>query len=131
MNTTLGQLIRYGIVGLTSNAVGYLIYLAITKAGIEHKIAMSLLYGVGVAQTFILNKRWSFRHSGAHRIAFVRYCISYSFGYFINLASLYILVDRFGYPHQIIQGMMIIVLAVMLFVLQKFWIFPTNTIQPA
>ncbi|MBS0543123.1 MAG: GtrA family protein, partial [Proteobacteria bacterium] len=65
MRATLGQLIRYGIVGFASNAVGYLLYLAITAAGMEHKLAMTLLYAVGVAQTFVFNKRWSFGHGGA------------------------------------------------------------------
>ena len=131
MKTTLGQLIRYGIVGLASNAVGYLLYLAITAAGMEHKLAMTLLYAVGVAQTFIFNKRWSFRHAGAHGTALVRYCIAYASGYFINLATLFILVDRLHYAHQIVQGVMILALAVMLFILQKFWVFRSTSSQPA
>lgn len=131
VKTTLGQLIRYGIVGLASNAVGYLLYLAITAGGMEHKLAMTLLYAVGVAQTFIFNKRWSFRHAGAHGIAFVRYCIAYASGYFINLVALFILVDKLGYAHQIVQGVMILTLAVMLFLLQKFWVFRSTSSPPA
>ncbi len=131
MKATLGQLIRYGIVGVASNAVGYLIYLAITAAGMEHKLAMTLLYAVGVAQTFIFNKRWSFRHAGAHGTAFVRYCAAYAVGYFINLAALFILVDRLGYAHQLVQGVMIFVLAAMLFILQKFWVFRSTSSYPA
>lgn len=131
MKATLGQLIRYGIVGVASNAVGYLLYLAITAAGLEHKLAMTLLYAVGVAQTFIFNKRWSFRHAGAHATAFVRYCIAYASGYFVNLAALFILVDRLGYPHQLVQGVMILALAAMLFMLQKFWVFRSTSSQPA
>lgn len=131
MRATLGQLTRYGIVGVASNAVGYLLYLAITAAGMEHKLAMTLLYGLGVAQTFIFNKRWSFRHAGAHGTAFVRYCIAYASGYFGNLAALFILVDRLGYPHQIVQGVMILALAAMLFLLQKFWVFRPPSSQPA
>jgi putative flippase GtrA len=127
MRTTLGQLIRYGIVGVLSNAVGYLLYLAITAAGVEHKLAMTLLYAVGVAQTFFFNKRWSFRHGGTHGPAFVRYCMAYGLGYVINLLVLFVLVDHLGYPHQVVQGMMVLALAVMLFLLQKFWVFRTNT----
>lgn len=131
MKATLGQLIRYGVVGVASNAVGYLLYLAITAAGMEHKLAMTLLYAVGIAQTFIFNKRWSFRHAGAHGTAFVRYCIAYAAGYFINLAALFILVDRLGYAHQLVQGVMILALAAMLFMLQKFWVFRSTSSQPA
>ena len=126
MRTTLLQLIRYGIVGVLSNAVGYLFYLAITAAGMEHKLAMTILFAVGVAQTFIFNKRWTFRHDGLHSTVFVRYWISYALGYIVNLLVLYVLVNCLGYAHQIVQGTMIFVLAVMLFMLQKFWVFRTD-----
>ena len=56
MKNTLGQLIRYGIVGFLSNAVGYLLYIGVTTAGVEHKLAMTLLYALGVIQTFYFNK---------------------------------------------------------------------------
>jgi putative flippase GtrA len=124
-------LVRYGIVGLLSNAVGFLLYLGITAAGMEPKLAMTVLYAVGVAQTFFFNKRWSFRHGGTHGPAFVRYCLSYVLGYLINLVALFIFVDQLGYPHQIVQGVLVLSLAVMLFLLQKFWVFRSTSTQPA
>jgi putative flippase GtrA len=127
MKAAFGQLIRYGIVGVLSNAIAFLLYLGITAAGVEHKLAMTLLYVLGVAQTFIFNKLWTFGHDGEHRSAFVRYCISYMFGYFVNLLALYVLVDCLGYAHQIVQGVMIFGLAIMLFLLQKFWVFRATT----
>ncbi len=126
MKTTLRQIIRYGIVGIASNAVVYLLYLVITAAGMEHKLAMSLLYVVGVVQTSLLNKSWSFDHDGSHRLAFVRYVISYGVGYVVNLTALYFCVDRLGWPHQAVQGVMILVVAALLFMLQKFWVFRTQ-----
>ncbi len=131
MKATLGQLIRYGTVGVASNAVAYLLYIAITAAGLEHKLAMTLLYAIGVAQTFFFNKRWSFRHNGSHGTAFIRYCIAYAIGYFVNLAALFVFVDMLGYAHQIVQGAMILILAAMLFLLQKFWVFRSISPQPA
>ena len=125
MNTTLGQIVRYGIVGISSNMVGYLLYLVITAAGMEHKLAMTLMYAVGVVQTFIFNKRWSFDHDGSHGHTFVRYVISYGVGYIANLTALYLCVDRLGWPHQAVQGVMVFVVAVLLFMLQKFWVFRT------
>lgn len=125
MKTTLRQMIRYGIVGAASNAVGYLLYLVITSAGMEHKLAMTLVYAISVAQTFIFNKRWSFDHDGSHGDAFVRYVISYGVGYIANLTALYLCVDRLGWPHQAVQGVMVFVVAALLFILQKFWVFRT------
>ena len=117
------QAFRYGIVGLVSNLALYLGYLVLTWAGMGPKLAMSLLYGLGVLQTFFFNKRWSFEHEGATHVAFLRYIGAYAFGYVLNLTVLMLLVDRMGLPHQWVQGVMIIVLAGMLFLLQRYWIF--------
>jgi putative flippase GtrA len=84
---------------------------------------MTLLYAVGVLQTFVFNKRWSYRHRGTATAAFMRYGIVYLCGYVLNLAVLIWLVDRVGYPHQLVQGAMIIVLALATFLSLKLWVF--------
>lgn len=117
------QFFRYAMVGLVSNAILYLTYLALTQMGMGSKLAMTLLYALGVAQTFFFNKSWTFKHQGAKTSAFVRYCIAYGIGYLFNVFGLFMLVDRLGYPHQIVQGLLILATAVLLFLLQRFWVF--------
>jgi putative flippase GtrA len=123
VKTTLGQLFRYGIVGVLSNAVGYLLYLGITMAGMEHKLAMTLLYLVGVAQTFLFNRQWTFRSEGPARSALIRYVLAHMIGYVINFLMLSVLVDRFGFPHQWVQAAAIFIVAGFLFVAMKFLVF--------
>jgi putative flippase GtrA len=117
------EIVRFGVVGLASNLVLYLFYLGITNIGLGYKVAMSFLYVVGVLQTFIFNKNWTFKHKGYLNDTFIRYILIYGAGYFINLGALVIFVDRFGYPHQWVQCVMIPVVAVSLFVMQKIWVF--------
>ncbi|MBI4936693.1 MAG: GtrA family protein [Nitrosomonadales bacterium] len=117
------QFFRYAVIGIGSNAILYLAYLALTAWGAGHKISMTLLYVSGVLQTFLFNKRWTFFHDGAHRGPFIRYLLSYLFGYLFNLAALLVLVDLSHWPHQIVQGVVIVILAAMLFLLQKYWVF--------
>ena len=124
MKQTLTQLVRYGIVGLASNAFGYLLYLGLTYLGMGPKLAMSLLYCVGLLQTFAFNKKWSFRFDGAATPALLRYATAYALGYIVNLSALMLLVDQMGLPHQWVQGAMILVVAVMLFLAQRYWVFP-------
>lgn len=125
------QALRFGIVGLASNAVLYLAYLAMTSYGTGPKLAMSLIYGIGVAQTFVFNKRWTFNHAGRHDTAFIRYITVYAGGYLANLFVLAWLVDGLGLPHQIVQGVMILTLAACFFVLQKFWVFKVSKVSHA
>ena len=117
------QFIRFAIVGVLSNAVLFLFYLVITGLGLGHKLAATVAYVAGVLQTFAFNRSWSFRDRGALGPAFIRYVASYLFGYLLNMVILVILVDRAGYGHQYVQGATILLLAVMLFLLQKFWVF--------
>jgi putative flippase GtrA len=125
------QLLRFAVVGAASNLVCYLIYLGLTRLGLGPKLAMSLLYAVGVMQTFVFNKKWTFEHGGAHSAVFVRYCIAYGAGYVINIIVLFVLVDQLQYPHELIQAGMILCLAVMLFLAQKFWVFAPDQALPS
>ena len=121
------EFLRYAIVGLVSNAIGYIIYIALTLVNFEPKLAMSLIYGLIVLQTFIFNKNWTFRFGGADTPALMRYVISYLMGYVINLTSLVILVDHAGLPHELVQGMTILGVAALLFLAQKYWVFRPGT----
>lgn len=120
---TLGQFARFVLVGVASNAVLYLLYLLATSLGVGHKMAMSVLYFLGVLQTFVANKGWSFRHSGGTMSTLLRYCTAYLLAYFLNLAVMIVFVDGMHYSHRLVQGVMIIVVAILLFVVQKWWIF--------
>jgi putative flippase GtrA len=130
VNTWRIQGLRYIIVGLASNLVLYLFYLLFTTVGIGHKTAMTLLYLIGTLQTFFFNKRWTFEHDGATHKALMRYIAAYAFGYLLNLLVLLVLVDQHGLPHQWVQGVMIISLATMLFLLQRYWIFRPSYANP-
>lgn len=117
------QFLRYAIVGLGSNAALYAGYLLATSFGMGHKTAMTLLYPAGILGTFLLNRSWTFRRRGSSQRALIGYIAIYAFGYLVNFLGLYLFVDQVGYPHQIVQGILIIVVAVLLFLLQRFWVF--------
>lgn len=131
MKKTLIQAARFAVVGLASNGIGFGLYLLLTWAGLGHKVAMSILFAVGTIQTFVFNKRWSFEYAGHDRRVMLRYFASYCIGYLINLAALLVLVDHFGFSHRIVQGAMILAVAVLMFLLQKFWVFaaPANPVN--
>jgi putative flippase GtrA len=116
---------RFVIVGLASNLVLYLIYLLITAFGLGYKISMTMLYVIGTLQTFALNAHWTFKHRGNNRASLVKYFIAYGACYLINILALIVFVDHMGLPHQIVQGVMILLIAVVMFLLQKFWVFPS------
>lgn len=114
---------RFAAVGLLSNATLYLVYLGLTALGLGHKLAMTLLFALGTLQTFVLNRTWTFRHGGRLPRSLARYLAAYGACYVLNLAVLYVLVDRHGLPHAVVQGFAILGIAVLLFLVQKLWVF--------
>jgi len=128
MNKSFTQFVRFAVVGVVSNALGFCWYLLLTWLGVGPKAAMSLLFLLGTLQTFWFNKRWSFKYSGTDRLVLLRYLATYGLGYLFNLIMLILLVDYAHYSHAPVQAIMIAVVAIMMFLLQKFWVFaPTRS----
>jgi putative flippase GtrA len=117
------QFLRYAIVGMVSNLTLYAMYLIATGFGVGPKIAITVVYGLGVLQTFLFNKRWSFDDQGPEGAALVRYCIAYASGYALNYLILVVFVDYLGLAHQYVQGVAILLVALYLFALQRVWVF--------
>lgn len=125
---SFGELIRYGIIGLTSNGLIYLLYIFLTSWGAPPKLAMTLLYCSGTLATFWANRNWTFK-SEAGAGALTRYLSAYLIGYLINLALLFTMVDLANINHRIAQAISIILVAICLFTLMKTWVFPKPSKQ--
>lgn len=117
------QLIRYGLVGMVSNLTIYFVYLLITYLGVEPKTAMTLVYIIGALIGYIGNRKWTFAHHGNFTSAALRYVSAHFFGYLLNYMILFVFVDRFGYAHQWVQAVAIIIVASFLFIVFKYFVF--------
>ena len=117
------QLIRYGLMGVVSNAAIYFVYLLITYLGVEPKTAMTLVYIIGTVIGFIGNRKWTFAHRGDSSSAALRYLLAHLFGYLLNLLILLTFVDHLGYAHQWVQVVAIIIVAGFLFIVFKYFVF--------
>ena len=123
----LGQFLRYGLIGLTANAIGYGLYLSMTHFGVGYKISMSLLYFMGLLQTFVFNKRWTFRHHGDIARTFWKYFLLYAGGYALNLCAMIVLVDQMALMHQWVMLGLMLLMPLVFFGGQKYWVFRTET----
>jgi putative flippase GtrA len=117
------QFTRWLIVGVTTNVALYVAYLALTRSLLTPKVAMTVVYATGVIIGFIANRSWSFGHTGPARSAFLRYVAAYVLGYVVNWLGLHVGIAVLGVPHEIVQAVMILVVAAMTFVLQKYYVF--------
>lgn len=120
------QLIRYGIVGVLNNLLGYLIYLGVTWLWLEPKLAVTLLYPVGALTGYFGHARYAFSYQGSARYGLLRYVVAHLVGYGVNVLLLWVFSDRLGFPHQLVQAGAIVTVAAVLFVLLKFFVFPRS-----
>jgi len=118
------QAIRYGVVGVLNNLFGYLIYLLITYLWLDPKVAISILYPVGALTAYFGHSKYAFSYQGRNAIALMRYGFAHFVGYSTNLLMLFILSDMLQFPHQAVQALAILVVAGILFIMFKYFVFP-------
>ena len=120
------QIVRYGVVGVLNNLLGYLIYLFLTWLWLDPKIAVTLLYPIGATTAYFGHARYAFSYQGHITHGFARYAAAHVIGYGANIFLLYLFVDILQYPHQLVQAAAIFVVAGILFLLFRYFVFPNQ-----
>lgn len=116
------QLGRFGLVGLATNGLLFFAYLLMTQLGLPPLLAMTLAFIAGVGLSWYLNAGITFqvRLTSA---SLKRMFATYFLAYLANLAGLWFAIHLLGMPHWLAQGLIIVMLAVALFFLQRSWVF--------
>jgi len=117
------QFLRYSLVGVVSNVVGYCFYLLVTSIGLGPVQGMSLVYACACVASFIGNKKWTFGDKTRIRKIFPPYAGIQIAGYLTNLLLMLVLYKQFGLPHQWVQLLAFAVVATELFLLSKYYVF--------
>lgn len=108
---------------MASNAAMYAIYLLLTYLGVGPKVAMTLVFITGASIGFIGNRKWTFAHQGAASKSAYRFVLAYGMAYMLNFLSMWVAIDHMGMAHYLVQGVNLVVISVLLFAAQKYWIF--------
>ena len=122
------QVIRYGVVGVINNTWGYLIYLLVTWLGLEPKLAITLLYPIGAVTAYFGHAKYSFAYRGKAVSGIWRFVIAQLTGYTVNVVTLHVFSDLLGFPHQLVQAASIFIVAGVLFVLFRYYVFRKSAI---
>lgn len=123
MKSTFFQLLRFSGIGVLINLSGYLLYWGVTAAGVGHKLAMSMIFSLGLLVGFFANRKLTFSHHGSGLSAGWRFLLANAIGYSINFAILLVFVDGLGMPHAIVQIFAIVVVAAFNFLSLRFFVF--------
>lgn len=118
------QFQRFILVGIISNGLCYGFFLALLWSSLAGYVqAMTAAYCLGVILSFLFNKVFTFEHQGRFMPALVRFIALYLSGYLINLWLLQFLVDSVGWAAAVAQLLVIFMLAVYFFFMQRLVVF--------
>ena len=84
---------------------------------------ISMSYPIHIGVAFYLNKKWSFSHKGRILTSAVRYLIAYVGCYVLNVFALKYFSGYLGYSHLVVQAIAVLIIALLLFLAQKLWVF--------
>jgi putative flippase GtrA len=120
----ISQIIKYGSVGSVTNALGYIIYIAIANIiGVSPPVSAIISGFLVISLSFYLNKRFSFGNNSKSISMVVNYYILYLSAIFFHSFIIFIFSNVFGFAHEIIAGISIILISCSLFLVQKFLLF--------
>jgi putative flippase GtrA len=122
--------IKFAVVGVANTLAGlFLIYLCKWLLGFGDVMANICGYSIGLALSFILNRGWTFRHSGPALPALVSFLGIFILAYVSNLAAVLVAIRSLELNFYLAQASGILPYSVIFFFGSRhvaFWSTPTK-----
>ena len=119
------SLTRYAVVGTLNNLFAYLVFLALYSYTGLFYISSSFAFVVAVFTSFLGHQRFSFAFRGVSSSVACKYAIVYLIGFFSNVLFLSTL-RHFISSAPIVQFVSMAIVALELYLLNRFYVFPKD-----
>jgi putative flippase GtrA len=118
----LGQLVRYGAVGVINTIVGFgAIIVLQTFIGLDPYSANAGGYCIGLATSFVLNRIWTFQVRDRPAGRLLRFVLAFAISYTANFATLSLLLGAIDAVRA--QAIAAIVYSLVFFLLCRAYVF--------
>jgi putative flippase GtrA len=107
MTGTIGQLVRFALVGMTNTAVTLASYAVLTAAGTPAAAAAAAAFGLGAANGYRLNRRWTFRAPSTGAVTAGRYVAVQALGAGLSAAGVAMATGRLGLPRMAAEAVVL------------------------
>ena len=101
--------VRFLIVGGINTVVGYSVFALLVFIGLQYLIANTLATIIGVANSYLWNRLFTFKSKGKAMSEIVRFSLVYVASYCISMLFLYLIVGRLGINVYIAGALNIII----------------------
>lgn len=117
------QISRFLFVGILNTIVGVGAYYILLYLNVYYMIAAVLGHVIGVAHSFLWNKKWTFKSRGSTRKEGLRFFSVYGATFLINLFLLALFVEKFMIDPKIAAIFALGIVAIISFIGHKYWSF--------
>ncbi|WFU05929.1 GtrA family protein (plasmid) [Rhizobium sp. CB3171] len=125
MIATIWQAIRFALVGIANTGLGLLTMYAIMYFFRLGPLAANALgYTIGLALSFALNRKWTFRNNSSIQQVLLRYILAAALSYTFNFITILIFYHLFKTNPYLIQLLGIAPYTASMFLMSKFFVFP-------
>jgi putative flippase GtrA len=121
------QFIRFLIVGASNTAITLLAYAGAIHVGVRYLPAGAAAYSLGGLNGFVLNRRWTFSHTGRIARSAVRYAAVTAIGVCLNLVLLRLAV-AIGVPRAAGEVAAVAPVTLLTFALNRAWAFAASDV---
>ena len=127
----LVQFIKFGIVGISNTLLTFAVYTLLLKVfGVWYIAASAIGFAAGTVNSFLLNRRWTFRGHVGDALTPVRWTVVQCTGLGLNLGLLYLFVHDAGLDKLVAQAFATAVVTVSTFFANRAWTFRTHASVP-
>jgi len=119
----LVQWLRFVAVGVSNTLLSTLVFAALFHLGVHYLLASSVAFALGALNSYVLNRRWTFRSHDRRAPELARFACVQIVGLGVDLALLSGLVEVAGIPHVVAQVLAFPAASVVMFALSRQWAF--------
>lgn len=117
------QISRFIFVGILNTIVGYGAYFILLYLNIYYMLALLISHIIGVTNSFIWNKKWTFRSEGNARREGIKFFSVYGIIFMMNLFILTFFVEGLKLTPQIGQVIALGICTMISYFGHKYWSF--------
>src|SRR6266567_1973182 len=120
---TIGEFFKFALVGVLNTGVDVAIFFLLTWLGIPYVAAQVVSYSSGAANSYLLNKVWTFRSCGLSYAEIVRFVVVNLASLGISVVILSLLHERTGFTLAAAKGGATVCALAANFLGNKLWVF--------
>jgi putative flippase GtrA len=121
------QFIKFNLVGLLNTALDFAVITLLTWLGVYYILAQCLSYGVGMLNSYTLNKYWTFAQKGRFEPKqAIRFALLNLGSLLLSLALLVIFKDQWMMKVLLAKLLTTVITTLVNYAGNKLWVFPAN-----